>query len=72
MNACIVSDRITALQVANDILKDYADYCHQSADDFTSDVMTLAEGFLKWADNPDEYNKEELISDFFNNEKTSR
>ncbi len=72
MTECKGSDRITALQVANDILKDYADYGHQPAGDFTSDVMTLAEGFLKWAENPDEYSKNEVIANFFNNEKASR
>ena len=72
MTDCTGSDRITALQVANDILKDYADYCHKPAGEFTADVLTLAEDFLKWAEDPIKYSKDEVISNFFNNEKASR
>lgn len=43
------SVRITALQVANDILRGYADFSHLKAEEYTVCTLQLAEIFLDWA-----------------------
>ena len=59
------SDRIIALQIANDILKRYGDFVQLEPEEYTQHALQLAEIFLEWAAN-DGKMQMDALSDFFN------
>jgi hypothetical protein len=63
---CNGSDRIIALQVANNILDGYADFAHLPAEEYTSCTLKLAEIFLDWAEGADIEVLTTAVPQFFN------
>ncbi|MDC7246834.1 MAG: hypothetical protein PQJ35_00680 [Sphaerochaetaceae bacterium] len=63
---CNGSDRIIALQVANDILKGYGDFAHLPAEDYTVCTLQMAEIFLDWAEGADIEVLTMAVPQFFN------
>ena len=45
-----MNNRIIALQVANDILSGYGEYAQKKFEEYTADVIALAEIFMEWAE----------------------
>ena len=66
MAKCTGSDRITALHVANDILKGYGDFAHLEANEYTMQAIQLARLFLDWAEDTNGEIQTERFSKFFN------
>jgi len=47
------SDRIIALQVANDILKGYGEFAGLPVDRYIANITSLAEAFVEWSEFPE-------------------
>ena len=56
-----MNERMKAAEIAKGILSESPDYTPESAEDFTIDIMLLAESLMEWSESGEEYS---LISYF--------